>query len=194
MKLLIDTEWATFIEDLSTDKQLEFFWAVFDYGNHKCSLKCWKKIQPLLEKGKIKYFNKLNNLKQYKTERDTESVPEREPKSEYKYKTPIGNSCLDNSPSLRTTRARDFTPPTLQEVFDYAKQQNDMAGCGGFECTKEMAEEFWGNYAGNGWVVSNESKTPIRDWKAKLRQWAVRNRTKTPADDIPIKPKEVPVC
>lgn len=63
MKLLIDTDWATFIEDLPTEKQLEFFWAVFDYGNHKCSLKCWNKIQPVLEKGKIGYYNKLKNLK-----------------------------------------------------------------------------------------------------------------------------------
>ena len=64
MKLLIDTEWATFIADLPEEKQLEFFWAIFDYGKKDCSLKCWEKIQPVLEKGKIGYFNKLNNLKQ----------------------------------------------------------------------------------------------------------------------------------
>lgn len=77
-----------------------------------------------------------------------------------------------------------FAPPSLQEVLDFAKQQNDMAGCGGFRCSKQMAEEFWGNYAANGWVVGNESKTPIRDWKAKLRQWCARNSSRS-ADDIP---------
>jgi hypothetical protein len=90
MKLLIDTEWATFIADLPEEKQLEFFWAIFDYGNKECSLKCWEKIQPILEKGKIGYFNRLNNLKQYKTESEsesiTESVSESEPEREYKYK------------------------------------------------------------------------------------------------------------
>jgi len=98
MKLLIDTDWATFVEDLSQEKQLEFFWAIFDYGNHDCSLKCWSKIAPLLEKGKIKYYNRLNNLKQFNTEREPESVsesesesvtesePERESEREYKYK------------------------------------------------------------------------------------------------------------
>ena len=45
MKLLIDTEWASFIEDLPVEKQLEFFWAVFDFGNRPCSLKCWSKIE-----------------------------------------------------------------------------------------------------------------------------------------------------
>lgn len=103
-------------------------------------------------------------------------------------------SFLDSKSSIRNTRASKFTPPTLQEVFEYAKQQNELAGVGGFACTREIAEEFWGNYESNGWVVSNESQTPIRDWKAKLRQWAVRNRTKTPTDDIPTKPKEVPLC
>lgn len=94
MKLLIDTDWATFVEDLSQEKQLEFFWAIFDYGNHDCSLKCWSKIAPLLEKGKIKYYNRLNNLKQFNTERESESVSEsateseseRESEREYKYK------------------------------------------------------------------------------------------------------------
>ena len=87
-----------------------------------------------------------------------------------------------------------FSPPTLQEVLTYAKQQNELAGCGGFACSKATAEEFWGNYEATGWIVGNESRTPIRDWQAKLRQWAARNRNKTPPDDIPTAPKEVPTC
>lgn len=69
-----------------------------------------------------------------------------------------------------------FSPPSLQEVLDFAKQQNAIAGCGGFACSKSTAEEFWGNYTANGWVVGNDSQTPVRDWKAKLRQWCARER------------------
>lgn len=120
MKLLIDTEWATFLEDLSTDKQLEFFWAVFDYGKRKCTLKCWEKIFPELEKGKIKYYNKLNNLKQYKTERVSESVsesvPEREPISEYKYKTEI--EYKNKASSISTTRAKEENKTRVHNALE----------------------------------------------------------------------------
>lgn len=90
----------------------------------------------------------------------------------------VNNLDVDSS-SLRNTRASKFTPPTLQEVFEYAKQQNEMAGCGGFACSKATAEEFWGNYESNGWVIGNESQTPVRDWKAKLRQWCARERKRS---------------
>lgn len=174
MKLLIDTDWAIFLEDLSAEKQLEFFWAVFDYGNRKCSLKCWDKIYPELEKGKIKYFNKLNNLKQYKTERDTESdtesVTEREPKSEYKYKRQTKNISENIVSSLRTTRVT----PTEEEILEYARQQDEMAGMGGFAVTQEQAQDFYDYYTGIGWALPNDAKTPIVDWKPFLRKW-VRN-------------------
>ena len=69
-----------------------------------------------------------------------------------------------------------LTSPSLQDVLTFAKQQNDMAGCGGFPCSKVMAEEFWSHYQANGWIVGNESRTPVRDWQAKLRQWCARER------------------
>lgn len=69
-----------------------------------------------------------------------------------------------------------FSPPTLQDVLSFAKQQNELAGAGGFPCSKATAEEFWGHYQSNGWIVGNESRTPVRDWQAKLRQWCARER------------------
>ena len=87
-----------------------------------------------------------------------------------------------------------FVPPALEEVLEYAKQQDEFAGVGGFRCSRQIAEEFWGNYTANGWIVGNDSKTPIRDWKAKLRQWAARNQAKGADDPIPVKPREAPSC
>lgn len=177
MKLLINTEWAIFLEDLPAEKQLEFFWAVFDYGNRECSLKCWEKIHTELEKGKIKYFNRLNNLKQYNTERESESVPEsvpesvaeREPKSEYKYKTQK-RDIREHSSNIWNTRVE----PTQEQILEYAAQQDSMAGVGGFAVTQEQAQDFYDYYSGIGWVVPNDAKTPIVDWKPFLRKW-VRN-------------------
>ena len=91
------------------------------------------------------------------------------------------------SSSLQTTRVNT---PTLKEVLAYAREQDSTAGMGGFACTRQIAEEFWANYESNGWVVSNECHTPIRNWKAKLRQWAVRNMSKINDDGIPNAPKQ----
>jgi hypothetical protein len=185
MKLLIDTEWATFISDLSEEKQLEFFWAVFDYGNRECNLNCWNKIKPLLESGKIKYYNRLNNLKQYRSESDTESdterVPEWEYKTQYKIKNinPRNNVCYNN-----TTRAKEtekgvrgaFIAPTLEEILTYAKQMNDTAGMGGFVCGKQTAIDFFNQYDRQGWLLGNGNH--MTNWKSGLRRWADEQKRK----------------
>lgn len=62
--------------------------------------------------------------------------------------------------------------PTLDEVLVYARQQNEMAGVGGFACSEETATEFWSYYEGIGWVVPNDAKTPILKWQPFLRKWA----------------------
>ena len=80
--------------------------------------------------------------------------------------------------STPQTPLNKFSPPTLQEVLTFAKQQNDVAKTGGFPCSKAIAEEFWSHYQANGWIVGNESRTPVRDWQAKLRQWCVRESQK----------------
>ena len=52
------------------------------------------------------------------------------------------NSRKDTS-SLSTTHVSKFTPPTENEILEYAKQQNDMAGMGGLACTEEQAQDFY---------------------------------------------------
>lgn len=200
MKLLIDTEWAAFIEDLPVEKQLEFFWAVFDFGNRPCSLKCWSKIEPVLEKGRVGYYNKLRSLKQFANTApvsvsvsDSVSGPDTVPVPGSV--SNITNSRIINN-NISTTRARAkqsaFVPPTLDEVLAYATDQSACAGCGGFACDQRTAEEFWSYYSGLGWVLPNDAQTPIRDWKPFLRKWArspnrFRFASNAPdPDDLPI--------
>ena len=199
MKLLIDTEWAAFIEDLPVEKQLEFFWAVFDFGNRPCSLKCWSKIEPVLEKGRVGYYNKLRHLKQF-AGTDTVSGPVSDAVSDTDTDTVRGsiNNIIINSRNtgnnISTTRARksSFVAPTLDDVLSYAADQSACAGCGGFACTPRVAEEFWSYYSGLGWVLPNDAQTPIRDWKPFLRKWANQpNRFRSASatrdpDDLPI--------
>lgn len=70
------------------------------------------------------------------------------------------------------TARNKFIPPTIDEVMAYAKQQNDMAGVGGFACTEQIAQDFYDYYAGIGWMLPNDSRTPIVDWRPFLSKWA----------------------
>lgn len=100
----------------------------------------------------------------------------------------------NNINNISITRARQpaFVPPTLDDVLEYASSQSSCAGCGGFNCPPNLAEEFWSYYSGLGWVLPNDAQTPIRDWKPFLRKWARSpNRfrpsaTSHVADDLPI--------
>lgn len=73
---------------------------------------------------------------------------------------------------IRNTRDNKSDIPTLEEFLDYAKQQNDMAGVGGFPCSPEIASACYDYYATNGWRRANKENTPVRDWKSALRAWA----------------------
>lgn len=73
---------------------------------------------------------------------------------------------------IRNTRDNKSDIPTLEEFLDYAKQQNDMAGVGGFLCSPEIASACYDYYATNGWRRANKENTPVRDWKSALRAWA----------------------
>ena len=55
-----------------------------------------------------------------------------------------------------------------------------MAGVGGFKCSQETAEQFWAHYESINWRIGNESRTPITNWKAKLRQWASKDKIAPP--------------
>lgn len=85
--------------------------------------------------------------------------------------------------SLSTTHVNTFTPPTEQEVLDYAADQNQFASAGGFACPPEIAQAFYDYYSSTGWTLSNDARTPILNWKPKLRQWATNPK---------YKPKEEP--
>lgn len=81
--------------------------------------------------------------------------------------------------NLGTTRAvinNDIPGPSLEEVLEYAKQQTTVTGVGGFLCLPKDAEAFWAHYQSQGWRKSNESKTPVRDWKAQLRFWCTQTK------------------
>lgn len=84
----------------------------------------------------------------------------------------------EETPSITT----NTTIPTLDEVLNYAKEMNSMAGIGGFICSEKVAEQFWSYYQAQNWRIGNEFSTPIKDWKAKLRNWATNNKNIDPEE------------
>lgn len=80
-----------------------------------------------------------------------------------------------------------ISPPNLETVFAFAKEQNSLAGCGGFKCDRMTAEEFWAKYSANGWREGNDARTPIVNWQTKLRQWVIKQKRFEPrADNEPV--------
>lgn len=75
MKLLIDTDWFSAIKDLQKSKQKEIIEAILDYPNKDPDAHLWKNvIKPTLERGKIKYYNCLKNLKQNNPQKSAKKI------------------------------------------------------------------------------------------------------------------------
>lgn len=70
-----------------------------------------------------------------------------------------------------------FVPPTLEEVLEYARQQNSFAGVGGFACTDEQATDFFNQYDRQGWLLGNGIH--MANWRSGLMKWAQNKQPPT---------------
>ena len=77
----------------------------------------------------------------------------------------------DNSPSndgrVNNTRAKRFTPPTLDDVTAYKREINSPVD----------PRAFVDHYTANGWRVGT---APMKDWRAAFRNWGRRERNLSP--------------
>ena len=201
MKLFVDTEWYDMIQDLPRDKQIEIMTAILAYPNGNSDTSVWQKvIRPKLDKSATLYTEKAQRLaenrkkrwhqtseqiseqksKQISVQKSNRYHDEEEDEKENVNENEDVNNPRDNTSGLTTTRTQQFNPPTLQQVLDYARMQNSVAGMGGFACTQELAEQFWSHYESIGWRVGNENRTPITNWQSKLRNWAAKDKQAPP--------------
>lgn len=185
MKLFIDTNWYDMIQDLPKEKQIEIMDAVFAFPNGNSDTHIWNKvIKPQLEQSAKLYEEKAQRFAenrkkrwQQKSEQISEQISDKKSeqisnRNQNVNVKDINNNSRNNISNLSTTHVSTFTPPTEDEVLEYARQQNELAGMGGFACSDDDAQAFYDFYTGIGWHLSNDAQTPIRDWKPKLRQWA----------------------
>lgn len=77
----------------------------------------------------------------------------------------------NNSPSIdgrvNNTRAKRFTPPTLDDVTAYKREINSPVD----------PRAFVDHYTANGWRVGT---APMKDWRAAFRNWGRRERNLSP--------------
>ena len=180
-------DWAGILSYLSDKEKSEILTALFKYPSdvsNQCESAFWKEtIKPDLDlqyqafieacKAKsrgvrnrwekisitdVKDINKTSIRHDIDTEREREEKSKRE-------------KCNNNIPSI-------------EEVLEYAREMNSTAGCGGLACTEEQATEFYLHYQAQGWRIGNDASTPIRDWKAKLRQWIIKDQKQPPKNQF----------
>ena len=70
------------------------------------------------------------------------------------------------------TRARRFTPPTLDDVSVYVRERGSNVD----------PQRFLDFYASKGWMVG---KNPMKDWKAAVRTWEKREDTGNHSNPTP---------
>lgn len=197
MKLLFDTEWFEIIQDLSTEKRVEIMEAILAFPNKDSNTSIWKNvIKPKLEY-QLDLYNKKcaqfaknrekrweqtpDNKEQTSNTRLTDVCKTSNRRENVNVNEYIYNNNINNNSVLQNTRVN----PTQEQVLEYAAQQNNMAGVGGFACTPEQAQDFYDYYTGIGWVLPNDAKTPIVDWKPFLRKWVRNPRFKNNDNDVP---------
>lgn len=80
----------------------------------------------------------------------------------------------NNNNILSGIREKKFVPPTEQEVLEYAKSMHEARNIGGFYCSKNMAESFYGHYASQNWIIGNG--IPMWNWQKKLKEWSLKQQ------------------
>ena len=119
----------------------------------------------LTQKGKcILHFDGMENTE--KSNRDSQNVK------------PIPNINTNQNTNINTndcdSRAKRFTPPTVEEVRSYCAERKNNVD----------AQRFVDYYTSNGWLVG---KNKMKDWRAAVRTWERNNTSSSKASGIAVK-------
>ena len=191
-------DWAGILSYLSDKEKIEILTALFKYPSEiseNCQSAFWKEVikpdldlqyQAFTESCKAKSRGVRNrwgkisitdvedmNKTSIRYGIDTEREREREEKSEEEKIGGTGGK-----------EKGGFVPPTLEEVLEYAREQNSFAGVGGFACTPEQATDFFNQYDRQGWLLGNGIH--MANWRSGLMKWAQNKRQPQPTNRPPI--------
>ena len=105
-------------------------------------------------------------------------VSEKSEKDETQYNTNQSNTSQTNRESAKRKR---FAAPAREECVEFG----DSLGL-----PREESEKFFDHFTANGWKVSG--KTPMKDWRAAMRNWKRNVPAFSPPGDAP-KPIPKPI-
>lgn len=130
----------------------------------------WEKYQNTEGLEKIREQNRLRKQKERErkllgnvTQRDmSRDVTQQNKKEEEDIEE---DKIVDKDIINKTTTTKRFKKPTIDEIDSYCKERNNNIN----------AEVFFDYYESKGWLVG---KSPMKDWKAAIRQWEHRDGKK----------------
>lgn len=93
-------------------------------------------------------------------------------------KNVIREECKENSPTESRGTAKRFTPPTRDDIINFCQENGIMID----------PDRFLDYYASRGWKVGT---SPMKDWKAAVRNWWRRDGEARPPASSPSPIKQV---
>lgn len=104
--------------------------------------------------------------------KNSKAIPANGKNGNTETKTKTDTNILLSNDSKGETRARRFTPPTLEEVENYVRERGASVD----------AQKFIDFYMSKGWMIG---KNPMKDWKAAVRTWGKRENTGNNSNPTP---------
>lgn len=176
MRMVFDYEMG--IEPVTDDVMVDISFDVIRYDLDKNRAKYEEIIEKRREAGKSKgkqteandskckqMIANANTSKQETPVSDSDSVSVSVNDSDSDSVTQ--SMCVKKEKNKKEKRKR-FTPPTLEEVMDYAFEKGITIN----------AEDFIDYYSSQGWKLSNGNQ--MKDWQAAARRWAKRSEMDRP--------------
>lgn len=129
----------------------------------------WEKHQNVDKMAEIREYNRLaqqrSRAKQKMLSGDVnDNVNDKSMTSQPCHATDIEGEREEDT-TLKSSKGKRFTPPTVDEVSDYCKERANTVN----------AQHFVDYYEARGWKIGNNS---MKDWRAAVRTWEQREKPK----------------
>ena len=172
------------IKELDADTQAQVYSAIFEYALNfnQVEVKGVAKtvftlIKPQLD-ANLKRYENGTKAKVKQTESKTEAKPKQD-RSKVEANVNVNdnvnvnaNENVNQNQNDNVSRSR-FRAPTYDEIFDFMKMKNGLAG-NIWPDAKVISEAkaFFNHYESNGWMVG---KNKMKNWEAAVRNWMNNN-------------------
>lgn len=170
------------IKELDANLQAQVYSAIFEYALNfnEVELKGVAKtvftlIKPQLDANQKRYQNGTQAKQKQSASKTEAKVKQEESKVSPNVNVNVNANENDNAnanANAKVSRSH-FRAPTYEEIFEFMKMKNGMAG-NIWPDAKVISESkaFFNHYESNGWMVG---KNKMKNWEAAVRNWMNNN-------------------